>query len=70
MQGRDAKRRPDGTLVVQKDFRCDTILCGAGRPRPREDGKIAAVFSPFLVGRHDFEQETRAPANHLAFELD
>jgi hypothetical protein len=33
VQGRDAKRRPDGTLVVQKDFRCDTILCGAA-PSP------------------------------------
>jgi hypothetical protein len=34
------------------------------------DGKIAAVFSPFLVGRHDFEQEIRARAKHVAFERD
>jgi hypothetical protein len=34
------------------------------------DGKIAAVFSPFLVGRHDFEQQIRVHAKHVAFERD
>ena len=34
------------------------------------DGKIAAVFSWFLQGRHRFEQEIRAHAKEVVFERD
>jgi len=34
------------------------------------DGKIAAVFSPFSAGRRQFVEEIRARAKHVVFERD
>jgi hypothetical protein len=50
-----------------------TVTADANRGRTiiwSNDGKIAAVFSWFLAGRREIEQEIRAHAKHAVFERE
>ena len=50
-----------------------TVTGDANRGRTivwSSDGEIAAVFSWFLAGRHQFEEEIRAHVKHAVFERD